>query len=348
MVKWATIALSVLGLVIGLIVVTTTTTAPPVMDPIASPSVNPFPDGIAASGLVEASTRNIELSTPQHGTVAQIHVQVNDKVSKDQPLFTLDTRTLTAERDRVASAAQGALAHVNRLKASPRAEDLAPLVAAVDRAQALFDDAKHEYEQAKKVYAGRAAGSAEVTHRKNAMLAAKGSLDQAQAEHDRVAAGVWKHDLAVAEAALAEAQAAVKAIDAQLDQLVVRSPIDGTVLRREIEPGQFVTVTARKPAMVVGNLAALHVRAQVDEEDAARLVDGAPAIAMVRGLRREQVSLKQIRIEPMAVPKQQLGNSTIELVDTRVVQVIYTVDGESPIRLFPGQLVDVFISTQQE
>ncbi len=346
MIKWLSILLAIGGLVLGLVVVITTTTRPPEIEPAGPPSINPFPRGIAATGLIEAASRNLELGPAEPGTVAEVFVQVNDSVTDDQALFRLDSRALEAERLRAVAAGKIARARLDRLQAAPRAEDLAPLVAAVDRAQAKYDDAKREYEQAQQVYAQRAAGSAEVAHRKNAMLAAKAVLDQAQAEHDRLAAGAWKYDLAVAEASLEEAYAAVRAIEMRIERMTVRSPVDGIVLRREVEPGEFVAVGSPTPAMVVGDLSALHVRAQVDEEDAGQLVEGAEAVGMIRGPDRQRVPLEPLRIEPMAVPKQQLANSPIELVDTRVVQVIYRVEGDPGIRLYPGQLIDVFISTQ--
>jgi hypothetical protein len=55
-----------------------------------------------------------------------------------------------------------------------------------------------------------------------------------------------------------------------------------------------------------------------------------------------------LAIEPLAVPKKQLTGSTQELVDTRVVEVLFAVQPGSPdnIRLYPGQIVDVFIDVE--
>jgi hypothetical protein len=49
-----------------------------------------------------------------------------------------------------------------------------------------------------------------------------------------------------------------------------------------------------------------------------------------------------VRVEPYVVPKQSLTGDNRERVDTRVLQVVYAVEGESP-DLFVGQQVDVFI-----
>jgi HlyD family secretion protein len=345
MIKWISIALALAGLGVGIAVVTTSTIDPPQIDPAARPSINPFGKGIAAAGMVEAATRNIELSAPEPGTVGEVLVQVNDAVTEGQPLFKMDARLLEAERLRAVAAQGVAEANHARLKSLPREEDLAPLRAVIAGARARYGDASAEYDNARQVHANRAASSAEVEHRRNAMLVAKAALDQAEAEYRRVNAGASEQELAVAVAQVNEARALVEAIEMRIERLTVRSPIAGSVLRREVEPGEFLGGAMSGPAMVVGDLAQMHIRAQVDEEDLVRLNDGAKAVAVVRSATRPEVPLEQIRIEPMAVPKQQLLNLPTELVDTRVVQVVYRVKGDQPVRLFPGQMVDVFIAT---
>ena len=68
---------------------------------------------------------------------------------------------------------------------------------------------------------------------------------------------------------------------------------------------------------------------------------GAAAQARVRGQKAILVPLTMIRIEPLAQPKVQLSGATTERVDTRVLEVLFRVQGSAT--LYPGQLVDVFI-----
>jgi multidrug efflux pump subunit AcrA (membrane-fusion protein) len=102
---------------------------------------------------------------------------------------------------------------------------------------------------------------------------------------------------------------------------------------------------AMRPPIVLGAAGPLQVRVQVDEEDASRILPGAAAEAFIRGRERIRVDLKFIRIEPRIVPKTSLTGSTTERVDTRVLFVLYEVVG-SPQRVYPGQKLDVFITTQ--
>jgi HlyD family secretion protein len=57
----------------------------------------------------------------------------------------------------------------------------------------------------------------------------------------------------------------------------------------------------------------------------------------------ETVKLTMLRIEPLAQPKTDLVNTPTERVDTRVVEVVFTLAEPAKSRLFPGQVVDVFI-----
>jgi hypothetical protein len=98
----------------------------------------------------------------------------------------------------------------------------------------------------------------------------------------------------------------------------------------------------------MGDLSSLHVRAQVNEEDAPLLREGARGVARVRGPARIELPLRMLRIEPLAQPKRQLTGDFSELVDTRVVEVVFEADASSMprgSRLYPGQIVDVFIET---
>jgi len=138
----------------------------------------------------------------------------------------------------------------------------------------------------------------------------------------------------------------------ELDRLTVRAPRAGTILRRDIEPGEQSRTDPARPMLILGDLSTLHVRAQVDEEDMPLLRAGAMAKARVRGpLSRErgELDLKMLWIEPLAGPKRQITNASTELVDTRVVEVIFELrpEDQKGVTLYPGQVVDVYIDAPE-
>lgn len=150
----------------------------------------------------------------------------------------------------------------------------------------------------------------------------------------------------VAEARLANAVAQVEAARIEIDLLTVRSPIDGEVLQVNIRPGEFApTGTTEVPLILIGNLDRLHVRVDVDENDAWRFQPGAPAVAYVRGNPEMKTDLRFEYIEKYVVPKRSLTGESTERVDTRVMQVVYSFDRRN-LSVFPGQLLDVFIDAR--
>lgn len=347
MTKWITIIAAAAGLVLAVYAILTSKREAPNVPLAAAPSINPFEEGIAGTGIIEAASRNVLIAAPEGGLVTAVWAKVGDRVKTGDPLFELDKRPLEAELVRARAAREAALAELQRLEAQPRPEEIPALEAAVAAARAEAADWADQYE-ALTAAAGRdAASEQEVRRRWFALEAARGRLAQAEAELALARAGAWAQDIAVAKARLAEADANIRAIEIMLDRRTVRSPVNGTVLKRDIEPGQFAPADVANAAMVVGDLSRIHVRARIDEEDLPRLREGARGIARLRGSAEIMVPLEMLRIEPLALRKTDLSGSTTERVDTRVVEVIFLAQGDAGAhggpRLYPGQLVDVFI-----
>jgi HlyD family secretion protein len=316
---------------------------PPELPLTGRPSLNPYPHGIAASGKVEAVSRNIAIAAPEPGVVAAVCVEVNQAVQKGDLLFQLDSRLLESERVQAEALLRVAKAELAKLEAAPRREDVAPLEAAVRQAQVRVDDLKDEYARLERALAKGAATEGELQRKLFERQGAEAALAEAQAQRDRIAAGTWDKDLAIARANLDKADAALRALALRLERLSVRAPVAGVVLKRNLEPGEFAQPGAASPALLLGDLSRLRVRAQVDEEDAPRLRPGLAATASVRGAARQEIPLTMLRIEPLALPKRDLTGSIIEVVDTRVVEVLYDLPPGQVVPLYPGQQVDVFI-----
>ncbi len=136
-------------------------------------------------------------------------------------------------------------------------------------------------------------------------------------------------------------------IATQIERSIIRAPEDGEILQRNILPGEFANVNPfdRKHLILFGSSSHLQMRVNIAEEDAWRVIPGAPARAYVRGNSSISIPLTFQYIEPYIVPKDQLTGSDFEKVDTRVLQVIYSFDkGENPI--YVGQLMDVYMEAK--
>ena len=150
-------------------------------------------------------------------------------------------------------------------------------------------------------------------------------------------------DQAVAAAALAAARAEVAQTEALLARLLVRAPVAATVLQVNVRPGEYLAPGAATPALLLGRLDELQVRAEVDEQLAPRVRSGARAAGYLKGDGGQRIELTFDRIEPYVVPKRSLTGASTERVDTRVLQVIFRFAKPADRTIYVGQQLDLFI-----
>lgn len=143
---------------------------------------------------------------------------------------------------------------------------------------------------------------------------------------------------------LKEAEASIEVIQTSIDRSLVVAPIAGEVLQinvlvgESVEPNPFNST----PLMLFGQTDPLHIRVEVDEDDAWRIEKGAPAMAYARGNSSIAVPLTFLYIEPFIVPKATLTGDNTERVDTRVLQIVYEFT-KKDLPLYTGQIMDVYI-----
>jgi HlyD family secretion protein len=311
--------------------------------PVSDPPRSPFANKISGSGIVEASTRNISIGSHVPGIVARVFVTVGKRVKAGEPLFVLDDRKQQADFVVKEAALAEARARLARLKQAPRAEDLPPAQARVEEAEAILAEARHQLQLAEKLKDARAIAIDEINKRRFAVDAAEARLNQAKADLKLLEAGSWKPDIEVAMANVAAAEAEVEGAKVEIGRLTVRAPVEGDILQVNVRPGEFAPSGATAvPLILLGNLDKLHVRVDIDENDAWRFRREAPAVASIRGNPQFKTELTFEYVETYVVPKRSLTGESTERVDTRVMQVVYSFKrGKLPI--YPGQLMDVYI-----
>jgi HlyD family secretion protein len=335
--------LAVIGVVFASWTVVSSSRPVPAAEPVAQPAAAPFQSFVAGTGLIEASTENIAIGTHLAGIVTDVYVMVGSVVKAGDPLFKLDDRALQAEvRVRQTALAQ-AQAQLARQESLPRPEEVPPADARVKEAEASLADTKHQLALMESVTDKRAISQDDLNRRRFAVQEAAAKLAEQRAQLVLLKAGSWKPDTDIARAEMAAAEAQVKAAETDLERLTVRAPVDGQVLQVKVRPGEFAqTGVLATPLILLGNVEQLHVRVDVDENDAWRVRRGASGVAFVRGNRELQTPLQFVRFEPFIVPKRSLTGDSTERVDTRVLQVLYSFD-RNQLPVYVGQQMDVFI-----
>jgi HlyD family secretion protein len=313
--------------------------------PPFTPPTAKFESSVGAVGLVEANTENINLSCAVSGMVTAVYVEAGDHVRAGQKLFSLDDRDLEADLAVKRATLEAARARLAKLEKEPRAEDLPPAEARVREAEANLGNAEVQLRLIESVQDKRAVREEDVQARKYAYKAAQAQLADAQSQLALLKAGAWAPDVSVAKSEVAQAEAQLRAVETNIERLTTRAPITGVVLQKKVRLGQYAQCgPLSESLMILGSVAPLDVRVDVDEEDAWRVRAGAPAVGSPRGDGSFRIPLEFVRFEPYVIPKSSLTGESTERVDTRVLQVIYRVnDQAAPLHV--GQQMDVYIQT---
>jgi HlyD family secretion protein len=198
---------------------------------------------VTATGNLEP-TNEVTVGSELSGTVKEVHVDTNDKVTKGQALAQLDTSKLQQQTESSRATATAARARVSQAQATVVESN-----AGLGRLQKL-----------KEASGGK--------------LPSQADMDAAIATAERA-----KADLASANAEVLQADANVGTNESDLEKLVVRSPIDGIILTRNIEPGQTVAATMTAPELfvVAENLENMKLKVAVAEADIGRVKSGQSA-----------------------------------------------------------------------
>jgi multidrug resistance efflux pump len=351
MTKKLSIGLPILGLIVVLVWVVVSARKVQHAPPLVAPVSSPYAHAIAATGVVEASDRNFNLTPPISGQLTKLYVRENDVVRTGDKLYQVDDREQRA-------AAAAADANVEKSRAG-----LITAEASVNTQEANLGSAKSNVDSAKASYddAAQIATRNEGLH-KDGIIA-----DQVYVTGNNARDGAyarWKQSeaqVAQAQAQLANARAAVTQQKADLDSalatahqqhvlldmLTVRAPADGKILQVNNRQGEYLTGGMGTAPVLFGDTGSLLIRVDIDEINASHFRAGSTAIAALKGDSSRRFPLKFVRVIPYMVPKQSLTGSNSERVDVRVLQVEYRFD-PPPFPVYVGQQVDVYIDTPEK
>ncbi|MEO1483095.1 MAG: efflux RND transporter periplasmic adaptor subunit [Myxococcota bacterium] len=299
------------------------------------------PEGmIAARGVIEPSSRPVNVATSSSGVVFKVWVQEGDQVEADQPLVTLKNDVASA---RVASARAEVASAQTALK---RARGGSQRVA-VDRSKAELANAKAQTRRAKDrvrrleaVVDAGAVSDEEVTVAKLELETLAASEDAARLRLDELRSQRLEDD-AEAVSRLERARANLDLEQAQLARLTIRAPMAAEVLQLKFRVGEYYAPGGSEPLAVLGDTSVLRARIDVDERDIARVKSGDLAQLRVPSLPDTRFSARVESIGRRMGRKNVRADDPSERNDTRILEVVLTLDDTES--LVVGQRVDAFI-----
>jgi len=250
------------------------------------------------SDLVQTVVASGRIMTPQRasvgavttGRVVRIPVEEGQSVKRGDILIVLD------DEDESASVAQarGAVAQAEARLRQLREVGLPAAEQALIQAQANLTQARQQHERAKELKAKGFVSQAALDDAQRNLDVAESQLSAAklQVATNRPSGS----DFALAQTALAQARANLGVAQAKLDQTVILAPVDGTLIARNVEPGNVVQ--AGKELMVLAPEGETQVVVQIDEKNLAQLRIGQHALASADAFPRERFAAVLVYINP--------------------------------------------------
>jgi HlyD family secretion protein len=257
---------------------------------------------VAANGTLQP-TISVSIGSELSGTVLRVLVDVNDKVKKGQVLVALDTAKLNDQVARSRAALRSALARVTQSVATV------------------------------KEVRGNLARLEEVARLSGGKVPSQAELDTSRAALERAQA-----DELSARANVADAQAAASTDETNLSKASIRSPINGVVLTRTVDPGNAVAASLQAVTLftVAEDLTKLRLQVNVDEADVGSVKVGQKATFTV--------SAYPSRSYPATITRVAYGSTITENV---VTYVTYLNVDNSDLSLRPGMTASATITSTE-
>lgn len=224
---------------------------------------------VSATATVQP-VNQVDVGTEISGTIRTVEADYNDRVKAGQVLARLDTEKLQAQVLQSQAALESAQARLSEAQAT-----LAEMRSNLER-----------FQRVREMSGGKVPSQREYD-------AAEALLKRALSNE------------ATLKAQIAEAKWKLSVDRTNLTKAVIRSPINGVVLKRQVEPGQTVAATLQTPVLftIAEDLAQMEVEVDVDEADVAQVKVGQQANFTVDGYpgRLFTAVVKQVRYGPETV-----------------------------------------------
>lgn len=236
-------------------------------------------DVLEVSGNLEVT--DVELSFRLPGWVKERPVDEGDSVKKDQLVASLDDTELVQEVALRTAELANAKAALAELDAGSRPEEIAAAQATEDAAKVEVDRTQLDFDRLKTLLAKGVAAQNEFDTARSALDSAKARLNEAQAKLRLVKAGPREETKQAARARVEQISQGLEEVKTRLTYARLTSPVDGIVLSKNTEAGEFVA--AGTPIVTVANLRDIWLRAYVDEPDLPKIKLGQSARIQVDG-----------------------------------------------------------------
>lgn len=306
-------------------------------------AANQEPLLIAGPGRVEPSSEDIKIGSELSGRLRSVNVEEGDAIRRGQVLAELENADYRAQ---VESARAGVVAREAALRKvinGARRQERDQAWSSVNEAKAVMENSQAELHRRQELFAAGVVSREELDRFAREADVAKAKYQAAVEQHSLVDDHPREEDRSVAEADLQLARAQLSEAQARYEKTFIRSPIDGSVLRKHHRSGESVSnsSTVPDPILTIGDNKLLRVRVDVDETDVSKVRVGQKAYVTADAFGKQKFWGRVVRVGQQLGPKNVHTDEPTEKVDTKILETLVELDPGS--QLPDGLRVDAFI-----
>ncbi|ATW26273.1 HlyD family secretion protein [Candidatus Formimonas warabiya] len=237
---------------------------------------------LQATGTIEATS--VELTAKLAGSIEDLTINAGDTVKKGQLIAQLSRNDLVAQRERDELSVVKAEASLADLQSGARNQEIKEAEANVNIAQDNLKRASDDLARIKALFEAGAINQAEYEKAQTDREISANQLEAAKSRLSLVQAGNRQEVINAAQVEIERNKAILKATDAMLADLKIYAPIDGVVLSKNYEPGEYVGAGASIATVV--NMDDLWIKVYIPTDDLPQVILGQQVTFTVSGLSR--------------------------------------------------------------
>ena len=298
---------------------------------------------VAGPGRVEPSSEDIKIGSELSGKLKSVNVEEGDAIKRSQALAVLENDDYRAQVESAKAQVLAKEAALRKVVNGARSQERNEAWSSVREAKAVMNNARSEMERRQKLYEAGVISREELDRYEREYDVAKAKYQEATEHHSLVDDHAREEDQSLAEADLQLAKASLREAQARYEKTIIRSPIDGTVLRKHHRNGESVSnsSTVPDPILTIGDKKVLRVRVDVDETDISRVRVGQKAYVTADAFGKQKFWGRVIRVGQQLGPKNVRTDEPTERVDTKILETLVELD--QGVQLPVGLRVDAFI-----
>ncbi len=241
------------------------------------------PQVLELSGTIEATEINLSSKLP--GILEFVAVNSGEQVKNGQLIAGITRNDLSIQRESSALSVQKAQAILNDLASGARQEEIKEAQVLVTNAQISLDDATADYNRIDALYQSGAISQKELEKATTNLEKSKNQLEAATAKLNLLLSGARPEQLNAAKIEVEKSRANLSASKVALDDAKIISSINGTVISRNYEPGEYIGIGS--PVVTVADLENLWIKVFISTDDLPKIKLGQPVTFSVSGVSEE-------------------------------------------------------------